>query len=94
MQTNFLTPNNEKATQTVGLDNAIFSAKLEAVILRNQIITERNKIPSNDHRMSFSTIYGNNWKKLKYFTALYPEHFDALFQFLGLAKHHLTQELK
>ena len=89
MQTNFLTPNNEKATQTVGLDNANFSAKLETVILRNQIITELNKIPSNDHPVSFSTIYGNR-EKFKYFTGLYPEHFDALFQFLGPAKYHLT----
>ena len=89
-------PENNKATQTVGVKKAVIAAQLETKILRNTILAESEPASNKNtqgkrrtsNRMSFKTIYGDR-KKCKYFIVLYPKQF-ALFAFLSPAKENLT----
>ena len=77
-------------TQTdLSFDKFQIAAQLEM----KQIMSNQNEVAStssgHNNPMSFGVIYSDR-KKCKYFTGLFPEQFDALFDFLGPAKYHLT----
>ena len=80
----------DQSTQTDN-EKSIFAAKLENKILRNSFILANDS--SSEQRktncMSFQTIYHDR-DTCKYFIGLFPEQFDALFEFLGPAKESLT----
>ena len=80
----------DQSTQTDN-EKVIFAAKLENKILRNSFILANDS--SSEQRktnsMSFQTIY-HDCDTCKYFIGLFPEQFNALFEFLGPAKESLT----
>ena len=80
---------NTKAEKTdFGPEKANVRAQLESKFLRHSIIV--NNCPSGQvNCMSFKVNYQNR-EKFKYFVGLFPKQFDALFDFLGPAKEHLT----
>ena len=76
-----------QSTQTEDLSNSILVSQVETKILKEKLFTaqcsnERN--PMNLNQIMKDT------KVAKYFTGLFPEEFDALFNFLGDVKHHLV----
>ena len=78
----------DKTTQTIAVRKAFVAASLENKILHNEML-KRKPIIKELNLLSFGIIYGDQ-KKFKYFTGVYPEQFDTLFEFLGSAKHSLV----
>ena len=79
----------ENSTQTIAVRKAFVAARLENKILHNEMLIKMQPITKELNLLSFGIIYGDR-KKFKYFTGVYPEQFDTLFEFLGPAKHSLV----
>ena len=79
----------DNSTQTVAVRKAFVAARLENKILHNEMLIKTKPITKELNLLSFRIIYGDR-KKFKYFTDVYPEQFDTLFEFLGPAKHSLV----
>ena len=85
--------NKDQSTQTQ-YDKYFLGAKIETMILRNQIKSNDNNVKSScnhdcTNSMSSAHILTDQ-KKCKYFIGLYPDQFEALFNFLGPAKYVLS----
>ena len=82
----------DKATQTV-YDKYVLGAKIDTILLRNQVVQEKVEAKNlsqckSFNRMSPAVILASE-SKSKYFIGLYPSQFWALYEFLGPAKFNL-----
>ena len=88
---------SEKATQTM-YESSYLSTEIEEMIYRNKTVLEDqheevSKNEKHDFRKNNSMdqkgiLLGRS--KYNYFTGLYPDEFDVLFDFLGQGKYNLN----
>ncbi len=82
------TVSNSKETQTV-YDKYVLGAKIETIVLKNQTSLHAEGTDKKyTHNLDLINILKDR-EKTKFFTGLFPEQFDALFNFLGPAKYKL-----
>ena len=88
---------SEKATQTM-YESSYLSTEIEEMIYRNKTVFEdQHEEVSKNEKHNFrknnsmdQEIIFLGRSKYKYFTGLYPDEFDVLFDFLGQAKYNLN----
>ena len=84
---NFEASTSEVATQTM-YDKYVIGAKIETMVLKNEARFSGMNKKHEINSMSPQTILASR-KMSKIFLGLYPDQFDALYNFLGPAKFHL-----
>ena len=68
----------------------VLAAKVETMVIRNQLAVQDKESNGNikANRMAPDVVLKNR-KSTKFFTGLFPDQFEVLFNFLGPAVHNL-----